>query len=187
MNTALTAIALADDVTVIRAFEYFERQMADSLKRAGIPYDQLIGPARTNAALRDIVDLARVQGDEYVSDADAVTATRAILVAAASDPTFERFVEHCIANWPEERLAVGKSVKLGLIAASLLIVATTEVRYENGSLSVFKRAVIPSNVEIVSQQVQSSASFRVKLEQPTTLDADVKRDSPAIQPPAEGP
>lgn len=187
MNKALTAIALADDVTVIRAFEFFERQVADALERAGIPHDHLIGPASTNAALRDIVDLVRVQGDEYASDADAVTATRAILVAAASDPTFESFVEHCIANWPEERLAVGKSVKLGLIAAGLLIVATTEVRYENGALTVFKRAVIPSNVEIVSQQVQSSASFRVKLEQPATLDGDAKWDTPGIEPPPQAP
>lgn len=148
MSTALEGVALASDVSVIRAAELFELEMSRLLGEAGIAQGELVELGRGQAVLRDILEVGASRGDQPVSDSDGVEMARRILVLAARDEQLGRLVEHCLASYPEDRLTVGKSTKVALLAALLLLVATTEVKFERGQFSVHKRSVIPVDFDL---------------------------------------
>ena len=94
MNTAITAIALANDVTITRAAEFFHGELSEALDKAAIGPDDLVALTDFGrvAALTDRV------GSKKLSAMDSTEMPRLLLVTAVQDPHLAEFVEHCIKN-----------------------------------------------------------------------------------------
>ena len=64
---------------------------------------------------------------------------------------------------------MGTIVSIGLLAALLLLIATVEVRYKNGSWEINKKTAIPARFKLALSRIKT------KLE----IKADFERKSPA--------
>ncbi len=146
MNNTILAIAQTDDVSIIRATEYFHTAASKALINEKISIQELNELLNTNNTFKYIVDLAEKDGEKELNIADSIEMARLIFITAAQDPKLAAFVEHCLKDYPDDRQSVGKTISVGLLAALLLIIATTEVEYTNGPIQIHKKSVIPQHV-----------------------------------------
>lgn len=148
MDTTITAIALADDITIIRAAEFFHRELSKAIRDFDINEDELLALASGLQGFDQTLNAAGRYEDKELGVADSVALVRRLLVTAAQDPHLTVFVEHCVNDWPDDRLAVGRTVSVGLTLTLFLLIATTEVKYSsNDGIEIHKRAVIPKQIQ----------------------------------------
>jgi hypothetical protein len=158
MNKALLAIALADDVSVIRATEYLHETLSRALANSGITQAELIGLAKENEEVAAFLEFANRRAGEVVGENHSVAAARQLLVIAALDPSLERMVAQCVENWPDDRQSVGIMITVGAIAGLLLLIATLEIEYTGEHTRIHKKSMIPNqahfNASILSMKVE---------------------------------
>jgi hypothetical protein len=174
MNEAMKAIALADDVSIIRAAEYLHETLSNALQFSGVTQTELVGIANSSQEVRDFLDVARMRAGETLNAFESVVATRQLLVAAAQDASLAGVVAHCIANWPDDRQSVGKVLAFGTLAALLLLIATTEFEYKDGPVHIHKKTSIPTEVKV------SASILRMKFEVSMSRAGSIK---PTTTPP----
>ena len=162
MNKAIKAIALADDVSIVRAADYFVAMARNAMNQAGIELQELIDLASIDPALTAITQAAEHRPDTKFNAADSTDATRRVLVTAAEDPTLTAIVEHCVSHWPDDRQAAGKTVTVGLLATLLVIVSTTQIDYVGEKIQMHKKTAIPDSAKASFSLLKSKFEFEVQ-------------------------
>lgn len=152
MSATIRAIALQDDVAIIRATEKLHSQLA----RAFAPISGAIvaelksRPAKENSAA-ELLAYLNQHGDALLDNHTSVVEARRLLVTAADQPHLAQLVSDCVADWPDERNRVGLALSYGAIISVWLMILTTEVNYEDASpgqcgkrvLTVHKKTRLP--------------------------------------------
>jgi hypothetical protein len=165
LNAAIRAIALADDVSIVRALEYFHAEVSKVLHASTADLLQQLSALRDREqSVGALISFLGESAGKDLSAADSVSLARWILVTAAESPSAEGFVLHCVHEWPDDRQTVGKTVAVGMIGAVWLVLATTEVAYKDGQLEVHKKPVIPEQVEATAKVLK--ARFQIKIFDP---------------------
>lgn len=181
MNAATRAIALADDVSIVRALEYFHAEVSKALPAStGDLLGQLDGLPNRAQCIGGLIAFLGDSTGKDLSAADSVSLARWVLVTAAESPDGERFVLHCVQDWPDDWQTVGKTVAIGTIGALWLVLATTEVAYRDGVLEVHKKPVVPEQVEMTASVLK--AKFQLKI-----FDPDGSRPASKEKPAAPAP
>lgn len=178
MNAATRAIALADDVSIVRALEFFHTEISRSLPASTKDLlEQLDSLPNREQNIGDLIAYLSDSAGKDLNAADSVSLARWILVTAADSPDGERFVFHCVQEWPDERQTVGKTVAIGTIGALWLVLGTTEVVYKDGVLEVHKKPVVPEQVEMTASVLK--AKFQIKVFDPDGARPSSK-DKPVV-------
>lgn len=148
MHDTIKTIALSDDISVIRVAEFFYSQLTIATNNSTISKNELCELASSIDGFVDIDKVLKQHGDAYLSTANSIVMTRRLLVLAADqDPNLAKFIEHCFQNWPDDRQTVGNRICMGVIAALLLLLATTDMEFKDGSISIHKRSIPLDNIE----------------------------------------
>lgn len=148
MHDTIKTIALSDDISVIRVAEFFYNQLTMATNNSSISKNELFSLASSIDGFVDIDNVLKLHSDTYLSTAHSIEMVRRLLVVAAGiDQKLANFIEHCFKNWPDERQTVGNRVSVGLIAALLLLLATTDIEYKDGSISIHKRSIALDNID----------------------------------------
>lgn len=184
LNAATRAIALADDVSIVRALEFFHAELSKVLPAST---DELLkqfdGLPNREQSVGSLVAFLGESAGKDLSTADSVSLARWILVTAADSQDGERFVLHCVQDWPDDRQTVGKTIAVGTIGALWLVLATTEVAYKDGHLEIHKKPVVPENIEATASVLK--AKFQIKIFDPDRgpIASAAPKAKPAAQPP----
>lgn len=148
MHDTIKTIALSDDISVIRVAEFFYSQLTIATNNSAISKNELCALASSIDGFVDIDKVLKLHGDTYLSTANSIVMTRRLLVlAAVLDPNLANFIEHCFQNWPDDRQTVGNRISMGLLAALLLLLATTDIEFKDGSISIHKRSIPLDNID----------------------------------------
>ncbi|WP_324745628.1 hypothetical protein [Pseudomonas veronii] len=155
MNTAIYEIALTDDVSIIRSTQYLSRLVLNSLPKSK---EDLLAPLSFLPEYEKTVEplIMHLQQNwaKNLSAADSIALARWILVTMTQIPGVEPFVLHCLHEWPDRRQSVGKVVSYGVIGTLWLAIASTEIIYDNGSLQIHKKTVVPEQIEATAQALK---------------------------------
>ena len=162
MNAAIKAIALADDISIVRAAQFFHAELFQA--RSTLPSELL--PWLDELPSRDesvgvLVSYLNHNAGQELSAANSVTLARWLLVMAAEASQAEQFVLHCVENWPDNRLTVGKTLKIGTIGALWLILLTTEVTIVDGVVKIEKKAPMPEMIKATVNKLNTTFEIRM--------------------------
>lgn len=174
MNEAIKAIALSDDFSIVRSFEYFQSELTKSLP---IPLSELQSSLKGPTSLA-LLDLLRENEDLALSSDSSVALARWALVEAAESGALAPFVTHCVQNWPDDRQSVGKILQLGGIGITWLIVATTEVTYRDGRLSIHKSGMSPTGIEASAATAKGKFELHIQDKKPASITAGTPATPP---------
>lgn len=162
MNDAIRAIARADDFSIVRAFEYFHRELSQALQAPLSELEDLC----TGEHAAGLLALLRDKEDQALGDTSSILLAREILVDAAEDPGLQPVVLRCVTEWPDDRKSVGLVLEFGILGLAWLIAMTTEVRYKDGRLEVHKRAVSPHAVDLKARHMKTQFEVRMRDDSP---------------------
>ena len=187
MDEALKAIALSDDVSVVRAFEFLHTTLLNGLS---FPASELLEQLETlpgfGASLQPLISHLHDNAGVEVSPQQSISLARLILVAWTENPDTAGLVLHCIENWPDDRQSVGKTIALGVIGTVWLLAATTEVLWKDGKLTIHKKAMVPQQIEATADTLRQTLSIRVHASD-RTQDLDAASRSSSTAAPSKHP
>lgn len=157
----LKALALADDFTIVRAFEHFHGRLVRAL---GTPLADLARDVEANAAVSASVKslLASLQENETeeLREDQSVAVARELLVAAASAPECAALVRECLENWTDDRKSVGRTLSVGLVGAVWLLICTTKVTFKGEHVTVEKQPIPVDQVQISGDRLRGTIRFQ---------------------------
>ena len=138
-SSALEALALADDVEVVRAAEHIYNQCISALG------EQEIDPGTEHDAPVIEALVVSMSQDESVvlSDSESIATAHWVLLQLVKSPGGSRFVLHALSGWEDDTQRVGARLQWTLAGTLLLLVATTEVEFGPNGLHIHKKTVIP--------------------------------------------
>src|SRR5258707_1240003 len=112
MNQAIRAIALTDDFTAIRALEQLQESI-QQLEGYGSRKD-LEPKLEALAAESDTLVKARAwlqrRAYDILDEQQSIELARQLLVSFAEYPDFSELVRRCVAEFPDEKQTVGKTL-----------------------------------------------------------------------------
>lgn len=153
---ALEALALADDLEVVRTSEEVYERLVGALATADVS-ELMAGAPDSIHALQQ----ALAQQDVLLDEAESIAAARWTLRQLARSPQGQRLLLESLRNWRDDTQRVGTRVQWTLAGTLLLLVATTEVEYGPAGLHIHKKTVIPEQIEATVAFIKSKLSVRV--------------------------
>ena len=154
---SLEAIALADDLTAVRAVEYIYERVGSV--EADADDSQLEVPQ--NPTLQAL--LASIGRDEqYLLDqAESIGAARWILCQFSKTTNGPVLVLDALKNWRDTSQGVGERLQWALVGTLLLCVATTEVVIDSNGIQLHKKAIAPALIETTATFLKGKISVKV--------------------------
>lgn len=154
MNKAIRAIALSDDISIIRAFEYFHGELSGALQATMQELEKVLATAGAAA----IVDYVREREEHALDPVGSVETARFLLVSAADKPGLSELVLRCVDEWPDDWHSVRKILTVGAVGAVWMVLACTRVDYEGGRLAIHKTTMAAEGFEM------AVGKFKMKLD-----------------------
>jgi hypothetical protein len=164
---ALKAVALADDFTIIRAFEFLHGRLVD---RLGLPLadlaDELQNDVRLSTAARSQLAAFRENEGEELAEDQSIAAARQLLVEMTGEADSAALVVDSLAGWPDDRKSVAVVLSIGLVGVVWLLIATTRVTFRDGRIIVEKQPINIDKLELKTKEI--AVVLKTRPELPTT-------------------
>lgn len=163
MHSAIELLALADDVSVIRAFEYLDITLRKEMESAS--------PGKLEETIEETSDavesfgllvamLSEHQG-HTLSDEQSVLVARQIFIDIILKHDGEDIVKFAMENWTDDRQSVGKILSVGCVGAVWIMLATTKVSVKNSEIEIEKLPLMPEKIEFESKKFKTKLSVDI--------------------------
>lgn len=153
----LEALALADDLEVVRAAEDLYERLMGAL--ASVEVTALMADAPPS--MQTLQHALEQQQAVQLSDTESISVARWTLRQLARSPQGRRLVLDALQHWRDDTQRVGTRVQWTLAGTLLLLVVTTEVDYGPAGLRIHKKTVIPAEVEATVAFLKGKVNLKV--------------------------
>lgn len=130
MTEAMKQLALADDFTVVRAFETFHDALIQGSTQSIDTLIEAIPEAVRSDSGGDVAEILRQHAAAPLSEGDSVKLARLLLTAFAEDEAFAPLVVDSLANWRDDRQLVDVILAVGAVGAVWICLASTSAAFQ---------------------------------------------------------
>ncbi len=163
MQSAMELVALADDVSVIRAFEYLDLTLRKEMEKAA-PGKLEETIQETSDAVESFGSLVGMLGEHQghkLTDEQSVLNARQIFTDIILKHDGEDIVKFALQNWTDDQQSVGKILSVGCVGAVWIILATTKVSVKDNEIEIEKLPLMPERIELESKKLKTKLSVDI--------------------------
>ena len=163
MQSAMELLALADDISVIRAFEYLDTTLRKEMEVAspGKLEDVIQKTSDAVESFGFLVGMLSEHQGHKLTDEQSVLNARQILVDIVLKHDGEDIVKFALENWTDDKQSVGKILSVGCVGAVWIILATTKVSVKNSEIEIEKLPLMPEKMEFESKKIKTRLSVEI--------------------------